>query len=652
MATCLPKSKRNALLQALREGEVSIDSLYDMTSQERNDIFRNIVGSDFSDFVNARFEQAMTSNQKKAMARWIEQTTQPKSPVRRSMMRRVERNERFLRTSEEDGFLRDLAEEKLGVNVTQEEADQILNLKTQVDELRASIPENSPKGSEERLAYGMALDDYKQYLGNLKRNEEAIPPLERLKPSNYWRNVLDFSGTAKSFAATLDNSFIGRQGIKTLYRGNLKTWGNTFLETFRLFGKELVAERPGLFKERDSAAMKALRADIFSRPNATNGKYTAAKNGYGLGLDTEEAFPSSLPERIPVLGRVFKASETAFNGGAMRMRADLADAVIDTAEKNGVDMLDERQATSFGKLVASMTGRGDIGKAAAVGEEVNALMFSVRFLKSNFDTLTAHQFDRSITPEARKAAAMNTLRIATGLGATLGTADALNPGSVEWDPRSSNFGEIELGNNRYDVSGGMNGLVTLAARLVPTVHNGEWGLWSKSPTTGEFTKLSDAGFGEQTALDVFENFWEGKLSPAAGVFRDVWRGQNFQGEKPDFVNTSIGLVTPISAEMLIEEIQRGNDDMLGVMIAEGLGISPRSTTFGGYGDRWRELRDTEDARTYNNALKDVTNKFNERADRLRGTSRWKRMSNEEQTQELEAIRRDATNEVLSRFGIQ
>src|SRR3990167_6110511 len=392
--------------------------------------------------------------------------------------------------------------------------------------------------------------------------------------------------------------------------------------------------------------MRAVRADIYSRPNSLNGKYNAAKNGYGLGVLHEEAFPSSLPERIPLLGRIFKASETAFNGSALRMRADLADAIIASAEKNGVDMLDEAQATAFANLVTSMTGRGELGKVGVVGRELNVLMFSVRFLKSNFDTLTAHTLDRTFTPEARKAAALATLRIASSITTLLTVSWLIDNDSVDFDPRSTAFGQIKAFGHRFDITGGMRGLVTLGARLVPTFHNGEWGFWTKSATTGKYTKMTGENFGEQTALDTIENFFEGKLSPAAGMVRDVWRGQNFQGEKPTFVNTTLSLITPISADMLIDELKKGNDDVLLAMIAEGLGISATDTTFRGYGKRWEHLKEKKGDEVYNKSLQQITERFNERADRIRSSSRWERMDNKKQAKELDDIRREETESIF------
>ncbi|WP_460315408.1 hypothetical protein, partial [Staphylococcus aureus] len=91
-------------------------------------------------------------------------------------------------------------------------------------------------------------------------------------------------------------------------------------------------------------------------------------------------------------------------------------------------------------------------------------LFSAKFLKSNIDTLTAHQFNMKLSKYARKQAALNTLKIVGGIAATLAIADQLWPGSVNWDPRSSDFGKIRIGKVRFDISGGMSSLVVLAAR--------------------------------------------------------------------------------------------------------------------------------------------------------------------------------------------
>src|SRR3990167_4693127 len=119
---CLPKFARDKLLKALKEGDVGIENLYNMTDEQRNIMFKRYVGKDFASLVNAQFEQAMRSNQKKAFSDWIMSATSKKDPIRRDMLKRVERIKKVLTPDEQEGFLKDLAESKLGLPVTEKEA--------------------------------------------------------------------------------------------------------------------------------------------------------------------------------------------------------------------------------------------------------------------------------------------------------------------------------------------------------------------------------------------------------------------------------------------------------------------------------------------------------------------------------------------------
>lgn len=643
---CLPTAERNKLRDALKNGTVTIRDLYGLKSADRRKLLEKYVGEDFAQVVNAKFEAAMVSSQKTAITNWIKSATTAKDPIRRDMLKKVERIKEALTTGEQGDFLADLAEMKLGISVTEEEAKTIIKLKNDVDNFKMDIDPNSPVRSEERMRYGLAVDRFKNYIGELKLEADTLTLKEKLEPKNWGEDIINLAGTAKSLIASLDNSFIGRQGIKTLLKGDYKIWADSFKTSFKLFGQEMMAKSPkGLFPKRDDAVMAMLRADIYSRPNALNGKYAAAKNGYGLGQFHEEAFPTSIPSMIPGLGKVFKASESAFTGSALKMRAELADAMIAAAEQNGVDMLDEKQATAFGSLVASLTGRGELTTTAAMGREINALMFAPRFLKANFNTLTGHMFDKTMTPQARRVAAMSTVKIAASIGAVMTMANILHPGSAELDPRSTNFGKIKIGNKRYDITGGMAGLAVLASRITPTYHNGEWGFWTKNKA-GVYTKMSQGEYGESTALDTFEQFFEGKLSPLAGALRDVWKGQKYSGEKPTFVNTVSGLTIPISVQVLQEELEKGNDDILFAMIAEGLGFSSSDETFGAYGKRWKEFEEKRGTDAMNKALKQLTDRFNKRADQLQSSSQWDKMTNDQQKKALEKIKKEETDRVL------
>jgi len=287
------------------------------------------------------------------------------------------------------------------------------------------------------------------------------------------------------------------------------------------------------------------------------------------------------------LGKVFEASATAFNGAALRLRADLADIMIAQAEKQGIDVYDKKQAEAMASLAGSMTGRGKTGLTEKQSAFVNVMFFSVKFLKSNVDTLTAHQFDSKATPFTKKQAAKNLVRIAGGTAAILTLAAMLSDDddTVDWDPRSSNFGKIKIGDTRFDVTGGMAGLVTLVARMIPTMHDGEWGFWSKSGTSGSFSNLTSTEYGARNAMDVFTDFWEGKLSPFTRLFVDRWKGEMFGGEEVTVVNQAKGIFTPIIIQTGEELMKNPNAaPAIASLIVDGLGIGantyPAGTDWG------------------------------------------------------------------------
>jgi len=563
MAWCLTLQKANEFKKALKDGKIDPAKLAAMTSLERRVFLENYVGGENAKQVNALFEsKLLLKNQQRGMITWAKRVSGITPKVRRDLLARIERMENILEPAEQEQFLQELASARLRIDVTREEAETISKLTKNVADLKSKANNEGVFSTEkDKFEYGASKVAIEKYINNLKLQSKRIffkeQPLKKVLGA-----VGEIPGVMKSALASLDNSFWGRQGIKTLLDVRTsKVWFKNFLKSWGDMSKEL----------KGVDAMDIIKADIYSRPNALNGKYDAGN--YGLSVLSEEAYPSSWPEKIPLFGRLFKASESAYNGGALRLRADLADRLIKIAEKQGVNTLNREEARGMGHLISSLTGRGSLGKGEVAAKELNVLLFSAKFLKGNFDTLTAHRFDPRATSFAKKEAAKNLLSIVATIASILTIANQLNPDSVEEDPRSTNFGKIKIFGHWVDITGGMASLVTLSSRLVPTRHNGQWGLWSKS-SAGNWTDLTAGKYGQQTALDVFENFWEGKLSPVAGLVRDVWKGKNFEGEPVTFKNVMPNLFTPIS----IQNFDQLRDDpnssfIFGSMILDGLGLS-------------------------------------------------------------------------------
>lgn len=559
---CLPVEQTKKFIQALKDGVIEPEKLSSMTSQERRSFFTKLVGEEDARQVNALFEsKLLLKNQQQGMINWAKNVAGMKPEVRRDIIAKIERLDRALDPKEERSFLEDLVAMRLEINVSFEEAQKIHELSQLVTDAKNNLRDDAEIGSPERLDYGAKKVALLNYTNELKLETKKTTfrgTLNDLKtsPVKTTRDIIErIAGFAKAVKASLDDSAVFRQGWRTLFT-NPMIWSRNALNSFSNIYRQLKV------KTANEDVMNGIKADIYSRPNALDGTYKKMKLDIGTG---EEAYPTTLPERIPIFGRLYKASQIAYEGFLMRMRADIADKYIEIAKENGIDLTDDLQNRSIGKLVNSLTGRGNLGPFEKIGKQTNVVFFSPKFLKSHLDFLTAHMLDNT-TWFVKKQAAINILKVVGGMTTILATAYAIDPNSVELDPRSTDFLKIRIGNSRFDVSGGMGGLITLAAREITG--------YSKSPASGKITSLTSGKFGMPTRWSVAGDFLKYKFSPMASVVRNLAEGRTFGGEKPTILNQSIDLFAPLPITNAWEAAKDPKAaPLLLTILADALGIS-------------------------------------------------------------------------------
>lgn len=438
---------------------------------------------------------------------------------------------------------REMNDRRLGKQITEEEARKILELSKSAKALR----EKAVRGID-RIEYGTADTLLNNYIQSLK------PGNEHRNMSEYLANPLlaisDASGFAKSIKASFDNSAIFRQGWKTIFT-DTAIWGKNAAKSFSDIAKALGGVH----------ASDALRAELVSRDNALNGTYDLMKLDLGT---SEEARPTSLPARIPVLGKLFDASEQAYNNFLRRMRADIADKLVAMAQEQGVSLKDEEQIRSIGKVVNSLTGRGDLGKAEDLGKVINTVFFSPKFFKSQLDVMTAHGFGYGLKGDfARKTAAKNLLRIVAGNALVLALANKLFPGQEE-DPTSTDFGKLKIGSTRFDLSGGMGSFLTLAARIAT----------QSSKSSSGVKHAFGSGFGQTTGMDVLAQFFENKASPAGSLLIDLINQSDRMGNPLTVGGELANFIAPLGTTTAYDLLKDPNSaPFLISMIADSLGIS-------------------------------------------------------------------------------
>ena len=549
---CLAPQLAEQFKQDIVSGKIDPEKLALMTSKERHVFFSQSLGDLNATQVNALFEsKLLLKNKQVGMVSWARRVLGENTPAGKDVISKIKRMDKVLSPAEESAFLEELASQRLGTHISFDEAAKITELSKRIDETKGAM-----ENGGDRLAYGRAVVELQNYVADLKGQANRLQRSDFKNLGKLGLKAVDsVAGNAKAIKASMDNSAIFRQGWKTLWT-NPKIWATnakkTFADMYKTFGGKDV--------------MNELNADIVSRPNYDLMK--KAKLDVGV---TEEAFPTALPEKIPVLGRAYKASQDAYTAFVHKTRADVFDKYIEIAQRSDIE-LDNIQLESIGKMVNSLTGRGSLGRMEPVAGAVNNIFFSPRLLKSNIDTLTAHQFQKGVTPFVRKQAAINLLKIVSGTASVLAIAKILKPESVELDPRSADFGKIRIKDTRFEVSGGMASVITLASRLITSS--------TKSSLTGEVKPLNARDkngkplYGGQTGTDVVYNFFENKLSPAAAVVKDLLKGQDFEGNKPTLGSTAKNMFVPFPFTNFQElQTNPNSANTLIAMIADALGIA-------------------------------------------------------------------------------
>jgi gas vesicle protein len=649
MAWCLVKEKADQFKQAITDGKIKPAELSNMTSEKRHKFFAEMLGEENAKNTNALFEsKLLLKNKEQGWVTWAKKLTGITQDAKRDLQSKISRMVEDVRTGKtilnpetEDLFLKDLASTKLGTNITFDEAKQITNLSTKTTDTKKgmNLEDFTFKNDAERLKHGDAIVGLKNYVEQLKDSSKLVTWKDRANPLSRDFAVYQLPGISKAVKASFDASALLRQGLKTLLT-HPTVWAENSAKTFKDIGRQIKAGA------KSDQVMNAIKADIYSRPNALNGLYD--KFGIAVGM-LEEQFPTMAPAKVPVLGNLFKASEVAYTGFLYRTRADLADMYIKMAMEQGVNVADKAQAKSIGKLINSLTGRGSLGSGEKIGQTLNATMFSPKFLASNLETLTGHYFGAGLKSNfARKEAAKNWLKIFGGIGVTLAIADRMFPGSVDWDSRSSNFGKIKIGDTRFDVSGGMSSIVTLVSRIATQS--------SKSGQTGRVSKLG-SGYGQTKGMDIFYQFGENKLAPTASLIKDLINQSDYQGNKLTLGKEIKDTFAPLPATNVQEIMSNPNSaPLLLAMAADALGIATNTYSISGDKD-WtsntgvelQQMQTKLGPAKFKKANDDYNTSVNAKIQKVVTDPRYKKLSDDDKQKKLDNVKDKVKNDIFLKY---
>jgi hypothetical protein len=311
------------------------------------------------------------------------------------------------------------------------------------------------------------------------------------------RNVLDVAGVPISLVASFDLSGVGRQGWRVaVTRPGI--WGKAYSAQWQAFFSEDAARRI------DLAYRTGPRADLQQVAGLDLTEY----GGEAVEIEKRpERFASRLAQKIPWV----KMSERAHVVGLNQLRSNYFNKIADQWEGTNKSLQDYKDLANYINII---TGRGNLGALQKYAPIMNAAFFSPRFVAS---TIQAPLQVFSKNKNIRKIAAADLVGY-LGVGLTLLAVAKMAGHPAEDDPTSSDFGKIRIGNTRIDVWAGSLPLMRLVSRLI---------MGKIKTQAGDDIKYTEPF---KDRVKEISRFLQMKLSPAAGLAVDVWKGQTAIGE--------------------------------------------------------------------------------------------------------------------------
>jgi len=416
-------------------------------------------------------------------------------------------------------------------------------VKNQIAELQRKRAEGdfSTKPKKEQVLDPEALELYYQLDKEKRKYNEALVET-RLKNRSVARKIFGGVGETLNFAravmTSLDLSAPLRQGGVIALARPIRA-AKAFPQMLRaaVSEKQAYAAIEEIRRRPTYKDMKAARLEITEPTSSLN--------------SVEEQFQSRLVEKFPtVLGSLIRGSQRAYTTFLNRLRADSFDAMSMSLSRDGMATKQEKE--QIAKFINVATGRGDLSqKGAAAARGMNTVFFAPRYALSRFQAVLGTPMWGG-NAKTRKLIAQEYARYLAGVGTIYGLVAARNEmaeeddqWTIEFDPRSSDFGKIKIGDTRLDMLSGLSQATVFLTRAVTgetksirgevkVIREGDRPL-NLFREDDDPLKTKERGFKDATMWGVTGRFLGTKLSPAFGVGLSRISGQSlFQENEDDY----------------------------------------------------------------------------------------------------------------------
>ena len=538
------------------------------SSIKRNKQLTEMFGAEGAKTINTAYEKSLLlKNQGTALDKFIANFTElgqaQKQELKVKIAQRMADKTTKIQNEELLSLAQDIWNKKYKLDLSLEDVAKINDLKIQIDNLKDKMT-STPVGSIERDAYGQKMVELKHIVEDLKNPREKLGFIETAKgiaketASRFDKEkgilgnvgegikVVGEAATSaiyKSVQASADLSYSLRQGFK-VFTKSPKVWAQNWKAAFEPFKH--------ITKEEQQKVADAFMAKMVSHPLYQK----AIDSKLAIGV-IEDFFPTTLAEKIPGVGSIFKASNEAFTIFSQGSRLGLFEDMYRSAMERGIPE-SPQLLKNIAELSNSLTGRGHLGALEKNSGVVNKIFYSGRYIKSSIDTFWK-PFDPKLDPFTRGEAMKSSIATIGTMGTLMYTASLFT--DVEWNPLSSKFGKAKVPGSKdtwVDLTAGMGSYITTASKIAFQK--------TKSSTTGKITELNKRDkkgnivYGSETVFDVGINWMSNKLSPAPSTIVQFMKGSDYQGNKPTFTSAAINLMKPIAVGNVWQTIMSDSDE--------------------------------------------------------------------------------------------
>lgn len=511
---------------------------------------------------------------------------------------------------------------------TEEESTErraLRTIKTKNENERAKLEEKISKGDFEPNAKPNPIVDnaeikkrnpvlWKETMDAIAAKEEAKHKWElekyhdeqarRSDTRKFFDNAVKTASTFKAIKAGIDDSstfvqlgLVWAFNPKAIAKAKLKAWGDANLKTYKRNLAELhsqpywpVLKEMGIDITEPKSLAEANLEDLYS----------------GNLLDQEFKVGKKKINPWTYTGGIF---ERFFTSSGNYTRVNLALQRMAQLEMEGKSIeTHPEDYKAAGRAINELTARGKMNKYLESARPIiTPFIWAPKMIASAINTMGITDvayfmigkkggYYRSMPP-AQAEWAMK--KMATAMGVGFGILLAARAGGliVSLDPRDTDFAEIKIGNNSYNVFGRYAGIIKTIAQILMGVR----------VKNGVGKDLDKGGYGATTRGDVLFGYVRGKLTPLSGFGYDlIFNAQEnyYTHEKITIKSVPGSLLIPMSIEDLRRGLQqngtmgiftRGVPAFLGVNVSNDLDFPQKPKKGGAKSMEVKDRKEKKDA---------------------------------------------------------